>query len=140
MHGKDMVLVRKSGLMPSDKPEAKALQDWVNRVVLPAICKDGAYVLGEEKVATGELSDDELFMRAMNIMFRKVDQLPQERDLRARKKRTGQLPTPWMLRSRTPTASKVDCGNAHTRSPSARNEYGCKRLHGRCGGTAVCDA
>ncbi|WP_226454913.1 BRO-N domain-containing protein [Pseudomonas sp. AF03-9] len=34
-------------IMRSDKPEARTLQDWVTRVVLPAICKDGAYVLGE---------------------------------------------------------------------------------------------
>lgn len=77
-------LVSESGLyklvMRSRKPEAKAFQDWVTRVVLPAIRKDGAYVMGEEKVATGELSEDELVMRAMNIMSRKVDRLTQERD------------------------------------------------------------
>lgn len=67
-------------VMRSNKPEAKAFQDWVTRVVLPAIRKDGAYVLGEEKVVTGELSEDELVMRAMNIMSRKVDRLTQERD------------------------------------------------------------
>lgn len=48
-------------IMRSDKPEARAFQDWVTRVVLPAIPrlrlrrsdKDGAYVMGEEKVRTG---------------------------------------------------------------------------------------
>jgi Prophage antirepressor len=123
-------LISESGLykliMRSDKPEAKAFQDWVTRVILPAIRKDGAYVLGEEKVATGELSEDELVMRAMNIMSRKVDRLTQERDQLARRKRTGQFPTPPLIRNRTSTASKVDSGNAHKRSPSARNEYGCK--------------
>lgn len=73
-------------VMRSDKPEAKAFQDWVTRVVLPAIRKDGAYVMGEEKVATGELSEDELVMRAMTIMTRKVDRLTQERDQLARDK------------------------------------------------------
>lgn len=47
-------LLSESGLykftLRSDKPEAKAFQDWVTRVVLPAIRKDGAYVMGEEKV------------------------------------------------------------------------------------------
>jgi len=113
-------------VMRSNKPEARAFQDWVTRVVLPAIRKDGAYVLGEEKVATGELSEDELVMRAMNIISRKVDRLTHERDQLARRKRTGQFPTPPSIRNRTSTASKVDCGNAHTRSPSARNDYGCK--------------
>ncbi|MFL1524281.1 Bro-N domain-containing protein [Pseudomonas sp. O230] len=77
-------LISESGLyklvMRSRKPEAKAFQEWVTRVVLPAIRKDGAYVMGEEKVATGELSEDELVMRAMSIMSRKVERLSQERD------------------------------------------------------------
>jgi prophage antirepressor-like protein len=33
------------------KPEAKAFRDWVTGTVLPAIHKDGGYVMGEEKVA-----------------------------------------------------------------------------------------
>lgn len=40
----DMKLISESGLykliMRSDKPEAKAFQDWVTKVVLPAIRKD----------------------------------------------------------------------------------------------------
>lgn len=40
-------------LFQSRKPEARAFQDWVTRVVLPAIRKDGGYIMGEEKVATG---------------------------------------------------------------------------------------
>lgn len=52
-------LISESGLyklvMRSDKPEARAFQDWVTRDVLPAIRKDGAYVMGEEKVRTGEI-------------------------------------------------------------------------------------
>lgn len=80
-------LISESGLyklvMRSDKPEARAFQDWVTRVVLPAIRKDGAYVMGEEKVATGELSEDELVMRAMSIMSRKVERLSLERGRQA---------------------------------------------------------
>jgi len=56
-------LVSESGLYRligrSDKPEARKFQDWVNGDVLPAIRKDGAYILGEEKVATGEMSEDD---------------------------------------------------------------------------------
>jgi prophage antirepressor-like protein len=55
---RSQVIVSESGLyklvMRSDKPVAKPFQDWVTRDVLPAIRKDGMYVLGEEKVATGE--------------------------------------------------------------------------------------
>lgn len=47
-------LVSESGLykliMRSVKPEAKAFQNWVTQEVLPAIRKDGAYIVGEEKV------------------------------------------------------------------------------------------
>lgn len=44
----------------SHKPEAKKFDRWVRHEVLPAIRKDGMYVLGEEKVKTGEMSEDEL--------------------------------------------------------------------------------
>ena len=51
-------LVSESGLyklvLRSDKPEAKPFQDWVTKVVLPSIRKDGGYIVGEEKVRTGE--------------------------------------------------------------------------------------
>lgn len=80
----NIAVISESGLykliMRSDKPEARTFQDWVKRVVLLAIRKDGAYVMGEEKVAAGELSEDELVMRAMSIMSRKVERLALERD------------------------------------------------------------
>jgi len=69
--GKPMVLVSESGLykliMRSDKPQARLFQDWVTRDVLPAIRKDGAYVMGEEKVASGEMSEDELIAAALPL-------------------------------------------------------------------------
>lgn len=77
-----MIVVSESGLykliMRSDKPEARAFQDWVTKVVLPAIRKDGAYVVGEEKVASGELSEDEFVLRAISILQGKVERLKQE--------------------------------------------------------------
>jgi len=48
-HG--LAIISEAGLyrliMRSDKPEARAFQDWVTRDVLPAIRKDGAYLMGE---------------------------------------------------------------------------------------------
>lgn len=45
-----LTFISESGLykliMRSDKPEARQFQDWVTRDVLPAIRKDGAYVMG----------------------------------------------------------------------------------------------
>lgn len=62
-------LLAESGLyklvLRSDKPEARQFQDWVTREVLPAIRKDGIYVMGEEKLKTGEMSDDEFILAAM---------------------------------------------------------------------------
>lgn len=59
--GQHLLMVSESGLykliMRSDKPAARAFQDWVTRDVLPAIRKDGAYIMGEEKVAKGEMDD-----------------------------------------------------------------------------------
>ncbi len=43
--------------MRSDKHRARPFQDWVTREVLPAVRKDGAYLMGEEKVRTGEMSE-----------------------------------------------------------------------------------
>ncbi len=48
---KGSLLVSESGLykliMRSDKPQAKAFQDWVTKTVLPSIRKDGMYVAGD---------------------------------------------------------------------------------------------
>ncbi|MCE1237097.1 MAG: BRO family protein [Hyphomicrobiales bacterium] len=61
LFGKDepsLNLISESGLyklvMRSDKPQAKEFQNWVTKVVLPAIRKDGGYVLGEEKLGSGD--------------------------------------------------------------------------------------
>ncbi|WP_296765954.1 BRO family protein [Sediminimonas sp.] len=51
---RSQVITCESGMyklvMRSDKPEAKAFQNWVTRVVLPAIHKHGGYVRAEENV------------------------------------------------------------------------------------------
>lgn len=75
-------IISESGLyklvLRSDKPQARQFQDWVTREVLPAIRKDGGYILGEEKVRSGEMSEDELVFRAMEVMKRKIDRLAAE--------------------------------------------------------------
>lgn len=81
--GKDYVIISESGLyrliMRSDKPQAKAFQDWVTGTVLPAIRKDGMYVVGEEKVATGELAETELVLKALTLLQGKVERLSTEK-------------------------------------------------------------
>ena len=77
-------VVSESGLyklvMKSRKPEAVEFKHWVAEVVLPAIEKDGGYVLGEEKVASGELSEDEFIFKAMSMLQAKAERLTAERD------------------------------------------------------------
>jgi len=55
-----ITLLSESGLykfvLRSDKLVARRFQDWLTREVLPAIRKDGMYVMGEEKVKSGEMS------------------------------------------------------------------------------------
>lgn len=80
----DVIVIDESGLysivMTSRKPSAKRFKKWVTGTVLPAIRKDGAYIAGEEKVATGEMTEDELLLRAMTILQDKATRLAAERD------------------------------------------------------------
>ena len=80
----NLTLISESGLyklvMRSDKPEARKFQDWMTREVLPAIRKDGAYIMGEEKVRTGEMDEDELVLRAYDLLRAKVERLKAEKE------------------------------------------------------------
>ena len=75
-------LINESGLyaaiFASSKKEAKEFKNWVTREVLPAIRKDGAYIVGEEKVATGEMTEDELILKAMSALQKKAERLALE--------------------------------------------------------------
>ncbi|EJO95942.1 BRO domain-containing protein [Ectopseudomonas mendocina DLHK] len=72
--GKAPKLISESGLykliMRSEKTEARRFQDWVTRDVLPAIRKDGAYIVGEEKVATGEMDEEAFILKAYEMLKR----------------------------------------------------------------------
>ncbi|MFH1497963.1 MAG: hypothetical protein ABII82_09075, partial [Verrucomicrobiota bacterium] len=56
---------------------------WPTREVLPAIRKDGAYVMGEEKVRTGEMSEDQLVLRALEILQERCAIVTLQHNLRA---------------------------------------------------------
>lgn len=78
------LLISERGLyklvMWSNLPQARKFQDWVTREVLPIIRKDGMYVLGEEKVRTVEVSEDEFILRAYNLLRSKVERLKAEKE------------------------------------------------------------
>ncbi|UUD66067.1 hypothetical protein D16iCDA_02070 [Pseudomonas seleniipraecipitans] len=65
--------------MRANNPNAYAFQDWVTWVALLAIRKDGAYVMVEEKVATGEMSEEELAVKTMGILQAKMKRMTQEK-------------------------------------------------------------
>lgn len=56
-----LTIISESGLyrlvMRSDVADARVFQDWVTRDVLPAIRKDGGYIMGEEGRPMGALRD-----------------------------------------------------------------------------------
>lgn len=58
--------------------KAREFKKWVTGTVLVAIRKDGAYIQDEEKVPSGEMSEDEFIMKAMNIMQNKIERLKEE--------------------------------------------------------------
>lgn len=80
--GRDVILISESGLysliLRSRKPEAKAFQDWVTRIILPTLRKDCMYVMGEEKVITGELEEAELILKVVTLLNGKVERLSSE--------------------------------------------------------------
>jgi len=73
----NQTIINESGLyslvLTSRRPEAKRFKKWVTATVLPAIRKDGLYVSGEEKVATGEMSLEEMTLRVMQGLQAKLD-------------------------------------------------------------------
>ncbi len=73
----EMVVVNEPGLykliLRSHMPRAKEFQRWVTHEVLPRIRKTGGYIMGEESLA-----EDELILKAMQVLQRKVDTLKQQ--------------------------------------------------------------
>lgn len=59
---------------------AHTFKRWVTSEVLPSLRKDGVYVAGEEKVVSGEMSEDELILKAVTALQTKVARLSSERD------------------------------------------------------------
>jgi len=64
IHGKGMsqaTIISESGLykliMRSDKPQARAFQDWVTKEILPSIRKTGAYVTGQASLVENPKMD-----------------------------------------------------------------------------------
>ena len=72
-----MTVINESGLysliMSSKLPNAKKFKRWVTHEVLPSIRKTGGYIAGEEN-----MNEDELILKAMNVLNTKVENLRKE--------------------------------------------------------------
>lgn len=62
----------------SRKPQAKVFKRWVNHDVLPAIRKNGGYVMGQEKMLTGEMSRQEFISRALIMADATIKEMEEE--------------------------------------------------------------
>ena len=71
-------------LMRSNSPHARPFQDWIATEVLPSIRKNGIYVAGQERLPTGEMSDDELLATAVLRAGALIERLKAERAARAK--------------------------------------------------------
>ena len=60
-------------ILASRKKEAKEFKRWITHEVLPSIRKTGGYIAGEEN-----MSEDELVLKAMNVLNAKVENLKQK--------------------------------------------------------------
>ena len=79
-----ITLISESGLykliMRSDKPQAKAFQDWVTREVLPSIRKTGAYVTGQPSIQENPNMDPlDLLMAQAELLPKLITQLREQR-------------------------------------------------------------
>jgi len=59
---------------------AKKFEEWMMDTVMPSIRKRGGYVLGQEKIVTGEMSRQEFMARALVMADETLKDLTAERD------------------------------------------------------------
>lgn len=59
-------------------PAAREFQDWVTKEVIPRIRKDGGYIMGEEKVATGEITAEQAEANLWKVFAAKLRNLDEE--------------------------------------------------------------
>lgn len=60
---------------------SRNFKKWITKTVIPSIRLEGGYIDKEEKVITGELSEDELIYKAMQMMDKKIHRLEEEKIL-----------------------------------------------------------
>ena len=123
-----MSTINESGLysliLRSRKPEAKAFKKWITSVVLPTLRKDGMYVMGEEKVITGELEETKFILHVMTMLKDKTERLTNEK--LALEAKVAEL-APKALVYDAQVASREESVSAFARRLAGVNSRGIKR-------------
>jgi len=70
--------------MNTEITDAAVDLEWLTRVVLPAIRKDGAYFPNEDKFVAGEITEEEFVRGATAWIKEKAARLVKERDQKQR--------------------------------------------------------
>lgn len=126
--GRKPATISESGLysliLRSRKPEAKAFKKWITSVVLPTLRKDGMYVMGEEKVITGELEETKFILHVMTMLKDKTERLTNEK--LALEAKVAEL-APKALVYDAQVASREESVSAFARRLAGVNSRGIKR-------------
>lgn len=116
----------------SRKPAAREFTRWVAGTVIPSIRKNGGYIAGQEKVATGEMSLTSPIMRLKisDFSYRTAQGREQFPTGGQGDKDFGAWKVASQLRHQSVTKQQPPCGPQRTPKPSARprrpQDYHCK--------------
>jgi anti-repressor protein len=67
-------------ILTSRSHKARPSKRWITHEVIPSIRKHGGYIAGQEKLATGEVSDAEFLVQALLVSQRVLKAAQDERD------------------------------------------------------------
>lgn len=106
-----MTVISESGLysliLTSRKPEARAFRRWVTGTVLPNLRRDGAYVMGEERLSDPASSVDDLEAlndRIVSLLRHKAELL----EARVEREKASRLAAEATVQVMAPKAALVD--------------------------------
>ncbi|MBB5372285.1 Rha family phage regulatory protein [Acidocella aromatica] len=105
---------------------AREFQDWVTREVLPSLRKSGGYIAGQEKVASGEMSDLEFLARAAQVSQRVLEDM---KDKLANAKSANFPHYCWNTLTSTAPTVTTQSGKAVTTSRAVAEYFGKQHKH-----------
>lgn len=100
-------IISESGLykliMRSDKPQAKAFQDWVSKEVLPSIRKTGSFVTGQPSLVENPQMDPlDLMLAQAELLPKLIEQMKEQRRIAAEQAKTIEAQAAELKEGHTP--------------------------------------